>query len=63
MKKTQITCRKGECSNNSNVYFANVWGPAPRPFAGRPQLGHGEGATRAEAIKNAKAAARKVACS
>ena len=57
--KPRITCRKGDTSASSSTYFANVWGPRPGPFMGRPMLGHGEGATRAEAIRNAKADALK----
>jgi hypothetical protein len=54
-KDANVTCRKGATTADHDIYYANVWGPRPAPFAARQQLGHGVGRTRREAIRNAKA--------
>lgn len=50
---TRVTCCLSPHGVKPGVYFANVWGPRKYGFC--PLLGHGEGPTRAEAIKAARA--------
>lgn len=47
-KIVRVSCRKNPNGLRPDVFFANAWSVA------REQLGHGEGRTRAEAIRNAK---------